>query len=458
MPWKEVAPGRYERPLDGIENVCRLMRDLFVPLKGGHNWEMNFVLKLRFGHGLGEDNIIAGLRSAWIQLRYNHPLIAGLLRYANHVYSVPKSQDEVEEWVSKSFFVHRDSTVEDWFRSVGILDFSSLHLFPASSELVMRLHHWQEDGMGALHLVDNYLRYFAEGDDTHPKYGDEASRLALSQAETVPLPASSESRIVKAAEELFNQHPALIPSVGLEIKSGPPGGCASARLSIPGPSFEELKAASKKAGHSLTAAIHAAIIETTYDMACPETAGRDFTSMNFFNYRPYVKPEYADPKKCATGCWMVATPFTLPRGDFTTYARALQLKYHQPLSVDQWIEAEHYGTYTKIFADLLSQPLPEGVVPPPQTCPQLSSLGRMDDKVQHEYEGPRWVGVDHIELDMNLMGPGYMVYQWSWKGTFFLSASYNEGFYDRDYVERFLENVTGNLFKGLGLQEPTTRN
>lgn len=37
MAWKEVAPGRYERPLDGIENVCRLMRDIFVPYKGVHN-------------------------------------------------------------------------------------------------------------------------------------------------------------------------------------------------------------------------------------------------------------------------------------------------------------------------------------------------------------------------------------------------------------------------------------
>jgi hypothetical protein len=427
MPWNEVAPGRYERPLDGIENTCRLMRDLFAPFNGPHNWEMNFVLKLRFGDELCEDDILTGLRSAWAQLRYNHPLIAGLLRDTNYVYSIPKSRDKVEEWLSKSFLVHRNNNVEDWFRSVGVLDFSSLHFFPASSELVMRLHHWQEDGIGALHLLDNYLRHFFESDNTHPKFGDEASRLAPSQAETGPLAASSDPRIVKAAEKLFSQHPALVPSVGLEIKTGPPAGCASARISIPGPSFEEIKAASKKAGLGLAAAIHAAIIETTYDMASTETADRDFTSMNFFNYRRYVKPEYANPKKWATGCWMVATPFTLPRADFATNARALQLKYHQPLSIDQWVEAEHYGTYTAIFANLLNQPLPEGVVPPPQTCPQLSSLGRMDDVVQHEYEGRRLVAVDHIELDMNLMAPGYMVYQWSWKGNLFLSASSTRG-------------------------------
>jgi hypothetical protein len=167
MPWNEVAPGRYERPLDGIENTCRLMRDLFASFNGAHNWEMNFVLKLRFGDELCEDDTLTGLRSAWVQLRYNHPLIAGLLRDANHVYSIPKSQDEVEEWLSKSFLVHRNSNVEDWFRSVGVLDFSSLHFFPASSELVMRLHHWQEDGIGAQHLLDNYLRHFSESDNTH---------------------------------------------------------------------------------------------------------------------------------------------------------------------------------------------------------------------------------------------------------------------------------------------------
>ncbi|KAN0116874.1 hypothetical protein V8E51_002851 [Hyaloscypha variabilis] len=55
---------------------------------------------------------------------------------------------------------------------------------------------------------------------------------------------------------------------------------------------------------------------------------------------------------------------------------------------------------------------------------------------------------------MDLMGPGFMVYQWSWNGIFFISASYNEGFYDKEYVDRFLATVKGNLFKGLALPEP----
>ena len=78
---------------------------------------------------------------------------------------------------------------------------------------------------------------------------------------------------------------------------------------------------------------------------------------------------------------------------------------------------------------------------PPHTCPQLSSLGRIDDRVHHEYKGKRGVSVEDAELDMDLMGPGFMVYQWSWNGTFFISASYNEGFYDKEYVDRFLATV-----------------
>ncbi|KAE9374939.1 hypothetical protein N431DRAFT_557134 [Stipitochalara longipes BDJ] len=455
MPWKEVAPGLYERPLDGIENTCRLMRDLFVPLSGGHNWEMNFVSKLRFAAGLSEADIITGLRSAWIQTRYQHPLIAGLLRGSNHVYEIPKDQAAVDKWLKESFVVHRETTVRDWFRSVGILSYSTVHFFPASSQLVLRLHHWQADGMGALYLLDRYLSYFSSGDHTWPRFGDEAPRLAPAQDEAGPLPPSSEPHVREAAQKLFNEHPALRPSVGLEIKPCPPAGCASERLSVPSPALDGLLAASKKAGYSLTSAVHAAVIAATYTMAWNETAGRDFTSMNFFNYRPYVQRPYADTKTWATGCWMTATPFTLPPGDFDTYAKSLQLLYHQPLSINEWVHAKHYGTYTAIFADLLSTPLPEGVVPPPQTCPQLSSLGRIDDKVQHEYKGKRGLSVEDVELDMNIMAPGFMVYQWSWKGTFFLSASYNEGFYDREYVQLFLANVKANLFKGLALPEPT---
>jgi hypothetical protein len=96
-------------------------------------------------------------------------------------------------------------------------------------------------------------------------------------------------------------------------------------------------------------------------MAWKETADRDFTSKNFFDYRPYVKPPYTDTKTWATGCWMTATPLTLPPSDFDTYVTALQQKYHQPLSIDQWIDAEHYGTYAAIFADLLRTRLPEGM-------------------------------------------------------------------------------------------------
>lgn len=298
----------------------------------------------------------------------------------------------------------------------------------------MRLHHWQEDGIGALHLLDHYLGYFAASDKTFPAFGNESSRLALAQAETGPLPASKEPRIVKAAQKLLEQHPTVVPSVGLEIKGGPSAACASERLAIRDHTLEELKIASKKSGYNLTAAIHA-VIATTYDMAWDKTSDRDFTSMNLFNYRPYVKPEYADTRKWATGCWMTATPFTLSRSNFATYAHALQQKYHQPLQVAEWADAEFYGTYTASFADLLSQLLPEGIELPPQTCPQLSSLGKMDDRVQHEYKCIRWAGVDHIALDMTIMAPGYMVYQWSWKGNFFLSASYNEGFYDNEYVD-----------------------
>ena len=455
MPWQEVAPGRYERPLDAIENTCRLMRDLCVPFQGGHNWEMNFVSQLRFAPDLAEDDLITGLRSAWVQTRYHHPLIACTLRDANHVYEVPHNQTEVDKWLEDTVIVHRNTTVREWFRSVDILTYSSVHFFPASSQLVLRLHHWQEDGIGALHLLDRYLTYFASGYDGPLQFGDEASRLAPAQDEAGPLPASKEPRIRAAAQELFNHHPAMVPSVGLEIKAGPPAGCSSERITVPAPALDDLLSASRKAGYSLTAAVHAAIIAATYDMAWKETADREFTSMNFFNYRPYMKPPYTDTEEWATGCWMTATPFTLPRGDFDTYATTLQGTYHQPLSINSWTHAAHYGTYTAIFADFLNTPLPEGVVPPAQTCPQLSSLGRMDDRVRHQYKGKRGVDVDHVELDMNLMMPGYMVYQWSWKGTFFLSASYNEGFSDREYVDRFLANVKAHLFKGLKLREPT---
>jgi hypothetical protein len=63
------------------------------------------------------------------------------VRGANHVYEIPKNQAAVDKWLEESFVVHRDTIVRDWFRSVGILTYSTAHFFPASSQLVLRLHH-----------------------------------------------------------------------------------------------------------------------------------------------------------------------------------------------------------------------------------------------------------------------------------------------------------------------------
>lgn len=451
MSWKETGPGRYERPLDGIELLMKLMRDMFAAMNV-ENWCLNFHTRVQLSGGT-EAEIEAGLRAAWVRTRYYHPLVATLLEGANHVYQVP-DKAALEDWEAESFFVHKDQTVPDWLHSVSAIRYSSVHWFPSTSELVIRMHHWQQDGMGGLHLLDRYFEYFAEGDDTTPQFGDEWKRLAPAQAEAAPLPISTDPKVQEEAKKLFAGHFAAKPSIGLDFQQAPPKGTAVTRLSFPAPTLEHLQAACKKAGFSVTSAVQAAIIVATQDMPAETMKDRDFTTMAFFNHRPYVQAPYNDTKAWATGCWMVATPFTVPKADFVSHAHSVHKIFHQPLGKGQWVDWDAYGSYLKEFTDLLQTPLPEGVTPPPSTQPQLSSLGRMDNRVQHSYRGKRTVDIEHVELNINMMLPYFTVYQWSWKDAFNISVNYNDGYFDKAFVDKWLAHAVHVMFKGLGLDVP----
>jgi hypothetical protein len=68
------------------------------------------------------------------------------------------------------------------------------------------------------------------------------------------------------------------------------------------------------------------------------------------------------------------------------------------------------------------------------------------------YKGKHVVVVESVEPVLDNMSAQLIVFQWSFGGTWYLNACYNESYYAETDVVRFLERVTEILFKEMGLK------
>lgn len=147
---------------------------------------------------------------------------------------------------------------------------------------------------------------------------------------------------------------------------------------------------------------------------------------------------------------MLGLPFTLPPAEFVTQARELHRVYHQPLRRGETPVFEAYDAYCSKMALALEQPLPPGA--PLPTQPQLSSLGKLDGHVQAIYKGKQQMCLLDVEVVSDQMTPSILLYQWSWGGQFFMSANFNEAFYQDNYVRKFLLKVQDILFQEMAVK------
>ncbi|KAI1208479.1 uncharacterized protein F4807DRAFT_153068 [Annulohypoxylon truncatum] len=448
MPWKKVDLRRYERRLDNTEKLLKRVADLFTEYNREH-WAVNVLARLQFGE-FEEDQLIDALRIAWIQTRHHHPFIAATLRGDNHVYVVP-DQREIDAWVSESFFVHKNETLQHFMRTARSAKYSSFHFFPASSEILMRTHHWQIDGMGAIHLLNRFLEIFSAA-EALPTFGDEWRRLPPGHAEAAPLPTKLSDETQEAAQRMAQESPfGGKPSIGLEMTPREPGGTRCSMLVFDSVTLGTIVKSCKEAGFSVASAIHAAMIVATQEMAAKSHPTTNFTSVAFYDHRAHLQSPYNDPRAWPMGCWMLGLPFSLPHADFVTHARALQKIYKLPLALDQCAVLKYYDIYMEKLVEALGQPPPPDA--PPLTQPQLSSLGVLDGKVQHSYSGKQPVSVEHIEPCLDQMTTATLVFQWSWRGRSFINVCSNENYYEGEYVEKYLARVRVNLLTGLKLKD-----
>jgi hypothetical protein len=215
MPWKEATLGRYIRQLDNAEQLLKTIATPFQELNHEH-WAINFVASVQLDtKGMGET--ISALKPAWIALHYHHPHIAAvLLEDSSITYQVP-DEEHLRSWFSESFFVHKDQNVEEYLFAASWMQYSSLHYFPDSSELVMRTHHWLVDGIGALHIANRFFELLASGNDS-PTFGNEWTNLPLSLQEANGFSSEISPAGQEEATKMFMDFARNMPSIGFTTK------------------------------------------------------------------------------------------------------------------------------------------------------------------------------------------------------------------------------------------------
>jgi hypothetical protein len=366
---------------------------MFKPLDKEY-WAVNIIARITFDNASKED-IVDGLRRAWILTRHHHSLIAALLEGNSHTYQTP-SDVVLAVWIEETFFVHENKTMSEFLLTVPLMRYSSLNYFPDSSEIQMRTHHWTIDGIGATCFLDRYLSYFTSGAPI-PSFGSEYTRLAPSYLEAPGLPTTLSRSAENAAQDAFMSFVSKRPSIGLSTlpaSTSTPGGTKVLILTSPPTTLKFLVAAARKRKLGLAAAVQSAVMLATRKHAAAALAKQDFSTVAFFSHRKYLMAPYTDTATWHMGVWMVGLPVSQPEADFATIANNMQAVYGQDMALDKCSALEWYDGFCARMVQILAMPMPEGVPSPSQ--PQLSSLGSLDDQLNTRYEGARTVEVKSV--------------------------------------------------------------
>lgn len=436
ISWKQVSERRWERAADGMESYFVVLGALTAAAAEGREHFMIFTsVRLAFDAPDEEE----ALRKAWTQLRTQIPSLAATLEGKTKVYEVP-DEAGLAAWLASTFIV---SDVDDAAALQGSTAAPSnqarLYYLPKSSEVVLHAHHHVVDGMGAVHFWNQYLSCLANPQSV--TFGDEPARLCPTLAEMMRYDPSSAEKKQEAAG-MFMEWAANIPGIGpvSNLGKAPPGNAQFARHDFSADKTQQIVAACKAKGVTVTSAVHAAYIGAIAAHADPASKLGEYVTANQFNLRPYLPSQYHD----AVATLYTPFPFkqTLP-SSYEDTTKALNMHYKAAIKEKPTIiePLSHLG---RVMAEVV--PTPEFMAAPPPTDAMLSSLGVVDDVVKREYGGVKVLDFS-MTVDVVLGFGIFMVY--TFRDRLSLVYPYNDAYEERQNVEKYMQEMESILDKEL---------
>ena len=441
MQWKEVSPGRFERPFDGLERFYKANGSV-----GGTLEQLSVTAAAQIRLNLPASDIAGALRHAWKTIRYDNPQIACTEQSDTNLYVVP-DETALATWIENTFFIVPSQSADGLLSTFTRSPSATLHYLPQTSEVVVHCSHSRMDGLGALRLLHQLFTALAEPRTV--SFGTELKNLSPGLFDAVGVQTDVTPEIQQITTELLTSLGASQPSLGLPaITSNQiPGPTRRRALKLGIHKTHAAVKACKDLGIGVTAAVHAALILATQQLSPPESAGRKYTSWCLVDLRPYCQPPYDSAAPVAL--YHGATPATIAPSSLIPNAREFQSVYKQSWHPSQSNRIAGFSHFCETLASLMNQPSPPNAELSSE--PILSSLGVVDRYIQSNY-GDK-VEVKDFWMAVEILTRQVEVCVWTFHEDLTLSAAFNESFYEGDFIERFLSRTWAILLQGLNVED-----
>nr|AGN71624.1 hypothetical protein 2382 [Monascus pilosus] len=455
MPWFEVSPGHFQRPLGPNEKFIKSIGDRAHPL-GREHWSVTVQARFKTSDALQEgQKRVPELRKAWKMMRFAHPSIASIANAETLDYYVPSSAD-LEDWMQQTFFVvEEDTSSQRYIAGLQPSPYLTAHYLVRTSELTLHTAHWRTDGFGAMQLVNAFFEAFAGLDDRDSidlPWGQEVARLVPSIEEVLDLPEEATPEIKAATAECMATLSLTRGAAGVSYQGDLttlPAGTHSVQVRLSQSETKAIEEACRARGISMLSAIHASIAATTYAGASAEAKSKPYTSTMRFNLRPYVPAPYSSPAYASalyTGGYMIQVPAT---HSWTENVREYNSAYRRGLSKGFLRARREYALNVQ---ELLEKNISTDGPPPSEV--DISSINDAELLVHPVYHGKLGdVEILDVSIGVETLTRQLYCFVWTFRGQLGFNLVYNEAYYNFTTATVLLDTLKNVLLTELGIRD-----
>nr|UOS85816.1 acetylase/deacetylase [Hypoxylon rubiginosum] len=451
MPWLEVSPSHWQRPLGENERMIKWIGDR-AHAAGREHWSITVVGSFTLSGSLRDGKLEEKLRKAWMLLRFRHPSIASTAGADTVDYHVPDAK-ALEQWADETLNVISDSTTtaETLFASFKPSPYITGYFLPHTQQFVLHAAHWRTDGFGALQLLNAFFDALASNlDPAALPWGDEQARLVPSVEEVLELPEKATPEIQAATAGCLRSGALVAGSIGLPYggdANTKPGGTHSVRRSLSESATASILAACDARNIRPLSAVHASLAAANYAGSASSANGTGhYTSTMRFSLRPYLREPFNSAQYASalyTGSYMAKVA---PSNSWQENAAQYNELYAAGLSREFLIARRQFAIQV---LEMLSR---AGELGPPRSEVDISSVDDAEKLVSPVHHGGKDGGaleVNDVSLGLECLAKETYLFFWIFRGKIEFNLVYNEAFYDKASMEEVVDTTVEALKKGL---------
>ncbi|KAK8856641.1 hypothetical protein PGQ11_012553 [Apiospora arundinis] len=444
--WREESPSVWARSLDRTELHYVGMRNAYA--RHGREWGMLSTI-LKLDTDMSSSQLVDASMSAWKGARRQHPILASTLdsNDTRRLYKVADAE-ELASWIEETFIVHdgqgdTKSAAEAFRRVMKPAPRATLHVFPATQEMLLQTPHHVSDGLSILQLVNSLLDAIADPKQVEAKFGAEAERLSSAPSVIAKYaPATAEDSAVCQSE--IGNWIAGFPSSGIGASNvdNAPGDTRAQRMVLSQESTDAVLAAAKRQGLTATHVVEAALIVSSREIEkriMNIAEDRNYVSCGLFSLRSRCDASaQGEMVPCVTFFPQVIKP-----GPFLETARAVRAYYDGWKARGEQMSALIEPTLTAFAAMSAGSSQPNQML-------SVSSFGRFEPRLESRHGPVRLVDFQFV---YETPDAGVSASSWTREGRLTVSISYNEAYHKEETIREWVQLAQEKLLTGLGISK-----